>query len=239
MLFGGLAIGARSDYDLSTNDFSLPPQYAATEQFYSSSTASFGLANISIGAWTPSVRITPSIFGGISIDGDIGDGRDTVHGNDGHDVLLGGFDVDVLQGGAGHDYLDAGTGNDVNVDGGDGDDVIRGGAGDDAIRGGNGIDNLYGDDGDDRLFGEAGDVTGNQAGQRLFGGAGRDVLFAFAPSVSNLTQFNAQTALVGDQLFEVMTAIRFMKHSPRSSQRGCWQRLCDGRRIRWIDLFTS
>ncbi len=200
-LFGGMAAWVRSDFELGSNDFDLPPEYSITEALYSSSTTSFGLPNIASGAWTPSVRITPTIFGGLSIDGVAGDGRDTINGGAGHDVMLGGFDVDTLSGDAGNDYIDAGAGNDVNVNGGDDDDVVRGGAGNDVVNGSNGIDNLYGDDGEDQLYGGAGDGSGSQAGQRLYGGAGRDQLYAFAPAMANFAAFQAQNLLAGDQLF--------------------------------------
>ncbi len=213
VMFGGQALGTRSNYELNTADFTLPPQYATVEALFSSSVANFGLPNITSGAYVPSVLVTPAIVLGLSIDGVALDGRDVLLGAAGNDILFGGSDVDELQGGSQGDYLDAGSGNDIDVDGGDGDDVVRGGTGHDVLHGGLGIDNVYGDDGDDYLFGDAGadtSATAVQAGQRLFGGSGRDELFAFAPAVTNLTQFNAQLPLAGDQIFEAATAISFM-----------------------------
>ena len=80
------------------------------------------------------------------------------------------------------------------MNGGPGEDIVRGGIGNDALRGGSGIDQLIGDLGDDRLFGDSGSV---QQGQRLFGGPGRDTLFAFAPTTDSANE----SLLVGDQLF--------------------------------------
>ncbi len=125
------------------------------------------------------------------MDGESLDGRDTLLGEAGVDVLFGGSQEDTLRGGLDTDYIDAGAGNDTDLDGNEGDDVVRGGSGDDIVHGGIGIDNLYGDDGEDRLFGDAGASGNIQAGQRLFGGAGRDTLFAFAPTVTTPAQFNA------------------------------------------------
>ncbi|MCA9125996.1 MAG: DNRLRE domain-containing protein, partial [Planctomycetales bacterium] len=183
VMFGGLPTGVWADYQLGTTDFTLPPEFTATEELYPT-------------GYTPAILITPAILGGLSIDGVAGDGRDQLAGGAGNDVLLGGSDVDELRGGLGVDYLDAGAGSDLVVQGGEGDDVIRGGAGNDLINGGTGIDQVYGDAGDDRLFGEAGATGDIQAGQRLYGGEGRDELFAFAPTTTP-TEFS----LVGDQLF--------------------------------------
>ncbi len=201
IIFGGNPVGTRNNYRFGTNDFTLPPQYSAVESLFSSSVSNFGLPNISGGAYVPAVLVTPAIAGGLSIDGVSDDGRDILRGSDGNDVLFGGADVDDIQGGLGLDYIDAGAGNDVNVSGGDGDDVVRGGAGNDVVNGDNGIDNVYGDDGEDQVLGGAGDGTGRQAGQRLFGGEGRDQLFAFAPSMANQAEYLAQNAIAGDQLF--------------------------------------
>ena len=142
--------------------------------------------------YTPNILVTPAIVADASVMGTPLDGDDTLSGGAGVDVMFGGSQRDVLDGGDDADYVDAGSGNDVNVTGGRGDDVVRGGAGDDAVRGGEGIDQVYGDAGDDSLFGDAG-TGSNQTGQRLFGGAGRDSLFAFAPTASSEN-------LTGDQL---------------------------------------
>ncbi len=72
------------------------------------------------------------------------------------------------------------------------------------MHGGLGIDNVYGDDGDDQVFGDAGSnstATAIQAGQRLFGGRCRDELFAFAPLVIDIAQFNDTASVSGDQIF--------------------------------------
>ncbi|MEQ1825436.1 MAG: LamG-like jellyroll fold domain-containing protein, partial [Pirellula sp.] len=191
VMFGGQPIGTRNNYRFGTGDFTQPLDFAAMNALYPT-------------GYTLPLNITPSIVAGLSVDGVVGDGRDLLIGFDGNDVMFGGSDVDNLNGGNGFDYIDAGAGNDINLDGGADDDVVRGGAGEDVVHGGLGIDQLYGDDGDDHLFGDAGSntsSTGVQAGQRLFGGAGRDTLFAFAPSVANLIAFNSQLTLVGDQLF--------------------------------------
>ena len=201
VMFGGLPIGVRDDYQRNTSDFTLPPLYSSTEARYSSSLTSFGQPNISTGAYLPSILVTPAIVNGLSVDGVTQDGRDILLGGIGNDLLFGGSEEDELRGGLDADYLDAGAGNDNILEGDDGDDVVRGGSGNDLVRGGNGIDNLYGDDGEDILFGGAGTATGVQAGQRLFGGAGRDSLYAYAPDMANISQFNAQRILVGDQLF--------------------------------------
>ncbi|MCA9085958.1 MAG: hypothetical protein KDA81_17990, partial [Planctomycetaceae bacterium] len=184
VMFGGLPYGLRTDYQLGTDDFTSPPSENANPFFPGFDP-------------TQAFLITPKIVGGDSIDGITGDGRDVLHGRDGNDVIFGGADSDELYGGSGVDYLDAGAGNDLTILGEDGDDVIRGGFGNDELHGGSGIDQVYGDAGDDTLYGEAGDSTGKQAGQRLFGGDGRDVLFAFAPT----TDFATEKLLVGDQLF--------------------------------------
>ncbi|MCC6508377.1 MAG: hypothetical protein IT423_04670, partial [Pirellulaceae bacterium] len=187
VMFGGLPVGRREDYELNTSDFVLPPDFVTVEALYPS-------------GYVPAVRVTPAIFGGLSIDGVTQDGRDRLLGGTGIDVLLGGSQEDELTGGDGPDYLDGGAGNEIILDGGIGDDVVRGGAGDDIVNGDSGIDNIYGDDGDDILKagpGSAGDV---QAGQRLFGGQGRDSLYAYAPTIT-AANFIAQTLLIGDQLF--------------------------------------
>ncbi|MEZ6089229.1 MAG: calcium-binding protein [Pirellulaceae bacterium] len=189
VVFGGLALAARADYEIGTADFQMPPQFDEAE-----ATKATG--------YDPAIKITPVIaLSGTTearraIDGVEGDGNDILIGAAGNDVIFAGAGVDQLQGGDGFDYLDAGAGNDVVVEGGAGDDVIRGGAGNDVLRGGEGIDQLYGDAGDDVLKGDAG-TGANQTGQRLFGGEGRDTMYAYAPT----TVVAAQKLLVGDQLF--------------------------------------
>ncbi len=58
VMFGGLPIGTRDDYQLNTDDFTLPPQYTETEASFSSSLASFGLRGISTGGYVPAVLVT-------------------------------------------------------------------------------------------------------------------------------------------------------------------------------------
>jgi Ca2+-binding RTX toxin-like protein/PKD repeat protein len=139
--------------------------------------------------------VVPRIINGLPVDGEPADGRDTLRGGDDRDWLFGGSDADTLFGDSGADYLDGGAGNDA-VAGGVGDDVVRGGSGDDLLHGNEGIDRLYGDDGDDSLFGDAG-TGGVQQGQELWGGAGNDRLYAFAPT----TNPAVETTLVGDALY--------------------------------------
>ncbi|MEL6107788.1 MAG: hypothetical protein AAFU85_17320, partial [Planctomycetota bacterium] len=143
--------------------------------------------------YTATLLMTPKIVGGISIAGTALDGRDVLGGGAGNDLLFGGADSDELRGGPDADYLDAGSGTDLIVNGDAGDDVIRGGAGEDVLDGGTGIDQVIGDEGDDELFAGPGDGT-NQTGQRLFGGDGRDKLFAFSHTTT-------VTQAIGDQSF--------------------------------------
>jgi Ca2+-binding RTX toxin-like protein len=138
--------------------------------------------------------ITPLIVAGVSLDGVSADGQDSILGGAGNDWLFGGSESDQVYGGDGNDYLDAGVGNDT-AQGDAGNDVIHGGLNEDLLRGGTGIDQLFGDDGNDSLYGDAGDAAGNQVGQKLFGGAGNDVLFAYAA-----TSTAAEFTLVGDEL---------------------------------------
>ena len=188
VLWGGFVFGAlsQSDFDLAfAANFETSPSFDDVEAKHQS-------------GFTPPL-ITPSALNGQNAEGRLGDGKDTLRGGDGTDFLFGGDEADSLLGNAGSDYLDAGAGNDTNVHGGTGDDVVRGGSGRDALHGDGGIDQLFGGD-DDNLFGDAGiDVNGEHvlAGQRLFGGAGRDSLFAFAPTTDTATELGK----VGDQLF--------------------------------------
>lgn len=187
VLFGGLMFGAPVNFDRNiAANYELPSGYAEAEADPLTATG-----------YVPAVLVTPAIVGGVSIVGDLNDGMDNLDGGAGIDALFGGFEADVLAGGSGADYLDAGAGDDQDVQGGDGDDVIRGGAGNDTLDGGADIDHLLGDDGDDVIRGSAGTAAGSQLGQRLFGGAGRDNLFAFAPTTDSVSE----AALVGDQLF--------------------------------------
>ena len=128
---------------------------------------------------TPTVLKVSFTIDGKNTSGDVvGDGRDRMFGGSDNDWLFGGGDADLLEGGTGHDYLDGGAADDT-LRGDDGDDVLRGGKNNDVLRGGIGIDQLYGDEGDDLLFADAG-TSGIQVGQRLWGGAGNDTLYAYA-----------------------------------------------------------
>ncbi|MDB5319040.1 MAG: cya 2, partial [Phycisphaerales bacterium] len=138
--------------------------------------------------------VTPLILNGNTLDGLATDGRDSIYGGIGGDWLFGGGDSDQLFGGADNDYLDAGAGNDT-AQGDTGNDVVHGGGNDDLVRGNAGIDQIYGDDGDDQLYGDAGDAAGSVVGQKLWGGAGRDALYAYAA-----TALASEFALVGDEL---------------------------------------
>lgn len=137
--------------------------------------------------------IVPAIVAGGSVSGSFEDGNDLLFGGDGADVIFGGGGSDEIVGGPGTNYLDGGRGSDVIV-GGDDADVIRGGDGEDDLRGGAGIDFAYGDAGDDFVRGDAGDGS-ILYGQKLFGGSGNDLLWAFAPSFDATEQ-----SLPGDYL---------------------------------------
>ncbi len=186
VLWGGFAAIALSRLDRSTPaaiaaNFVLPPRWDEVQ----------GRAETATG-YVPTRLVTPAALNGLSSEGSPSDGQDTLQGDDGSDLLFGGSEADAIDGGDGDDYVDAGLGNDLDVTGGRGDDVVRGGGGNDAVRGGDGIDQVYGDSGDDLLFGDAGRGL-DQTGQRLFGGDGRDTLFAYAPTT-------IAEAASGDQL---------------------------------------
>ena len=194
VLIGGLEFGAPEDFDLGLalkTRLVNPLEVPANETLH---------------------RIVPTLVQGLSVDGASGDGKDRLFGEADDDFLFGGGDIDELQGGTGNDYLDAGLSDDAVIHGGDGDDVGRGGKGDDVLRGAAGLDLLLGDDGNDVLRGDAG-VTLTAAlrdganviiedvgvhslrGQRLFGGAGEDELFAFADPADG-----SASGLRGDEL---------------------------------------
>ena len=171
VLWGG-AIEIDHQY-FNLTDTALPPQFAEA------------LANTS---YQPPQNVMPLEVAGQSRAGDALDGQDTLRGGGNTDWLFGGGDRDDLNGEDGHDYVDGGAGND-SACGGAGDDVVRGGAGEDVVHGNAGIDQVYGDDGADRLYGDQGDGDGNQRGQRLWGGAGVDYLYANATTnPSELTE---------------------------------------------------
>ncbi len=146
-------------------------------------------------------RIVPVVLVGLSVDGQMDDGRDRLRGGDDPDWLFGGGTLDDLDGGAGSDYLDGGLGNDL-LRGGAGDDVLRGGGHDDVLHGDGGVDQLFGDAGSDSLFADAGsDINGQHVlqFQRMFGGDGIDYLYAYGQSTSPAGAAS-ERALVGDEL---------------------------------------
>ena len=121
----------------------------------------------------------------VSIENVIGSGyADTIAGDGGNNTISGGGGVDLLSGDDGNDVLVGGAGNDT-IDGGAGidtvsfDDGIVGGVGVNLalnyVAGSHGVDslvsieNVYGTAYDDNIVGDSG-------GNRLFGGAGNDVL---------------------------------------------------------------
>ncbi len=174
-----------SKFDLTNAaNFSLPLGFSAAE--------SYAVTTLSRTAYA-APRLTPLSLVSRSVDG-AADGRDVLNGGDDTDWIFGGGESDLIDSGTGDDYVDGGAGDDV-LRGGDGDDVIRGGQNNDTVRGGAGIDQVYGEQGDDLLFGDAG-TSGNQAGQRLWGGSGVDTLYAFAPTSNSTTE----SALFGDEL---------------------------------------
>ncbi len=178
LIFGGAIAFDRSHVDLANPSlFERPPGFDDAEA-------------LQFTGYSFPILVTPKIVGGQSLNGVVEDGDDRLFGNDGTDWLFGGSNSDTLFGGAGPDYLDAGAGNDANVFGGLGDDVVRGGANNDTVHGGPGVDQVYGDGGRDELFGDADTV-----GQKLFGGADEDFLYAYAAGD------NTDATTPGDQLF--------------------------------------
>ncbi len=142
--------------------------------------------------------IVPLIVSGFSIPGVFDDGADLLRGGDGDDIIFGGGQSDDIEGGGGANYIDGGSGDEVIV-GGSGPDVIRGGGGNDDLSGGGHLDFLFGDEGDDTLRGDSGTGVGDQTfGQKLFGGPGDDVLFAYAASVDAADA--VEKNLLGDYL---------------------------------------
>lgn len=151
-------------------------------------------------------QIMPRALNGLSVEGTSYDGDDTIDGGTGDDVIFAGSDHDTVRGGSGDDFIDAGAGDD-NVFGGEGRDVLMGGANNDRVFGNAGIDQLYGGFGDDVLYAGAGDIepTSNVhklSGQRSWGGAGVDYLYAFA-AVGNFVDATAiqnELTLAGDEM---------------------------------------
>ncbi|MCA9049307.1 MAG: hypothetical protein KDA89_11300, partial [Planctomycetaceae bacterium] len=190
ILFGGLqaflwdALDGNPAASGYSNQFELPAVVQAAENLYSTNQLP--------------INLMPRLVAGASVEGQFDDGRDIIRGGNETDWIFGGGDQDDLDGQGGNDYVDGGANSDL-VSGGDGNDLIRGGANDDILHGDRGIDVLLGDAGSDHLFGDAGDETGNQIGQRLFGGDGIDYLWAYAER--DITGDNDQRQKKGDQLF--------------------------------------
>lgn len=98
-------------------------------------------------------------------------GGDIAHGNAGNDDIDGGVGDDILAGDDGNDRLSGGDGLDI-LDGGAGNDIIMGGDRADRITTGTGRDSVDAGAGNDIVT--ADDFA---AGDRLDGGAGKDVLY--------------------------------------------------------------
>jgi Ca2+-binding RTX toxin-like protein len=180
VIWGGLELYTRTQ--LFSGGF-LPPLGYDPELAYS-------------GFVAPLVR--PAILDGQSLSGEVDDGADTIFGGADGDWMFGGGGNDRIEAGGGENYVDGGSGDDLLL-GGPLSDVMLGGSGNDTLRGGAGIDFLYGGDGDDRLFGDAGVVVEGVHqlfGQMLFGEAGNDQLFAFAPTNNSAIE----SPLLGDRL---------------------------------------
>jgi Ca2+-binding RTX toxin-like protein len=101
----------------------------------------------------------------------------TVRGGSGSDVLTGSATRDRICARGGDDTVFALDGNDI-VRAGPGDDTVQGDAGDDSIWGAAGSDSIVGGQDRDVVRGGAGDdvldVADGVAGDRAFGGRGRD-----------------------------------------------------------------
>ena len=191
--FGGSFAWYSTKFDFTNAaNFSLPLGFAAAETYAASV---MGRTAYAAPLLTPKDLVNRTVDGLGPTAGFLGDGKDQIDGGDNTDWIFGGSESDLIEAGTGDDYVDGGAGDDV-VRGGDGDDVIRGGQNNDTARGGAGIDQMYGDQGDDLLFGDSGTAAGSQAGQRIWGGAGVDTLYAFAPSLNNAVE----KELIGDEL---------------------------------------
>ncbi|WP_199261346.1 calcium-binding protein [Paracoccus binzhouensis] len=103
-----------------------------------------------------------------------GFGADWLYGEDGNDQLFGGFQGDWLRGGNGADRMN----------GDDGDDYFDGGAGADLMRGGSGDD----------IFDQT--SLGEVPGDRIFGGAGIDLLRLDLGAVAGPVDFAIQDPTV-------------------------------------------
>jgi len=190
VLWGGAETYSHSYFDLDDSLlFTFPPGYEDAEE---ATPTGFDVA-----AGLP--WMTPVVLAGLSIDGSPDDGQDTLIAGDGDDFAFGGGQNDSIEAGSGQDYVDGGVGSE-DLDGGDGNDIVRGGGNDDTVKGGAGIDQLYGDDGRDVLFSGSGDDSGNQLGQRLYGGSDSDYLYAYAELIDDDFEDPSQIPF-GDQLF--------------------------------------
>lgn len=137
------------------------------------------------------------------------------------DRLKGNAQANELQGRDGHDKLYGAAGND-SINGGAGNDTIFGGTGDDTIQGDSGFDQLAGKDGADTfVFASSTDsATGNT----------RDVIrdFLSGTDVIDLSQIDADTALLGDDAF--------VFGGTTSTANGVWYALSGADAIVYMDV---
>ncbi|WP_234461617.1 beta strand repeat-containing protein [Stutzerimonas stutzeri] len=151
---------------------------------------------------------------------DAGSGNDSVSGGDGSDSITAGSGNDTVDGGSGNDAINAGDGDD-NVNAGIGDDSVVGGAGNDTLDGSSGVDTIdYSAETDavtvnltsgnatgtgsgndtlqnfENILGGAGNdtLTGNDAANRVDGGAGSDSISTGAGN--DWIRFDADDTLV-------------------------------------------
>lgn len=119
------------------------------------------------------------------LQGNGGNGDDTLYGGSTYDSLAGGNGDDYLSGRGGNDNLFGGDGDDT-IYGGDGHDTIYAGAHDDFVVGGSGDDNMYGERGNDRMYGMQGEdkifgaaswIVDTQSSDWIYGGTGNDRLW--------------------------------------------------------------
>ncbi|QAU32824.1 VCBS domain-containing protein [Janthinobacterium sp. 17J80-10] len=162
-----------------------------------------------------------SIIGGSGNDGIIaGSGNDSVSGGEGNDNLQAGSGNDTVDAGSGNDQINGGEGDD-SINAGTGDDSVVGGAGNDTLDGGSGTDTLdYSAESDpvninlttgsgtgtgigsdtlanfENVVGGAGNdtISGNDAANRVTGGAGSDSIATGAGN--DWILFDAADALV-------------------------------------------
>ncbi len=126
----------------------------------------------------------------VNLDPNSSDGTDRISGGADGDWIFGGAGRDELYGDAGADYIAAGAGDDMVVSGGADGDVIFGNDGADELDGDEGGDYLFGNAGPDVLFGGQSEAMLEHDGmvfrQRLDGGTGDDVLYAWASEADRL-----------------------------------------------------